>query len=138
MRHLRAILFVAFALLFVVSTNRCAIAAALPGEVGEVEECCPNENSPGESERGLPCGGKDCAPCATLEYGVNLSSLGPLSAPAPVWTEAYEFSKLMQRLAAAVVEEICDAPPDPVAMPSPPWCDVMSKALPVRGPSLVA
>ena len=60
-------IFVAFlALLFVFSTNRCAIAAAFPGEV---EECCPNEKSSGDSERGLPCGGKDCAPCATLESG---------------------------------------------------------------------
>lgn len=135
MQSLRAI-FVAFlALLFVFATNRCAIAAAFPGEV---EECCPSEKPSGESERGLPCGGKDCAPCATLESGVNLAALTPLAVPAPVWTEACEFAELMRRLAAAVVEEGSAAPPDPAAIPSPPWRDGMMKALPVRGPSLVA
>lgn len=134
MQVFRAISVAILALLFVFSTNRCAIAAAFPAEV---EECCPNEKSSGESERGLPCGGKDCAPCATLESGVNLASLAPLSVSAPVWTESYEFAELMQRLAATVVKEGCNAPPDPAAIPPPPWCDVMMKALPVRGPSLV-
>ena len=135
MRSCRAI-FVAFlALLFVFSTNRCLIAAAFPAEI---EECCENERVPGDSERGLPCGGKECAPCATLESGVHLAALVPLSVPAPVWTEADEFEELMRRLAVAAAEEGSAAPPDPAAIPPPPWCDVMAKALPVRGPSLVA
>jgi len=129
-------IFVAFlSLLFVFSTNRCAIAAAFPSEV---EECCANERAPGDSERGLPCGAKECAPCATLESGVNLAALAPLAVPAPVWTEDYELAALMRRLAVAAAEEVSAAPPDPAAIPPPPWCDVMTKALPVRGPSLVA
>ena len=135
MQPARTILVAFLGLLFVVSTNRCAIAAAFPGEA--TEECCPSERAPGESERGLPCG-KECAPCATLESGVNLAALVPLSVPAPVWTEAYEFAELMRRLWVAVVAEVSAAPPDPAAIPPPPWCDVMMKALPVRGPSLVA
>lgn len=135
MQALRAIFVAILALLFVFSTNRCAIAAAFPAEV---EECCSNENSSGESERGLPCGGNDCAPCATLESGVNLASLVPLTIPAPVWADDEGFAELMRRLTVAAVEEVSSTPPDPAAIPPPPWCDVMMKALPVRGPSLVA
>ena len=134
MRPFRTIFVAYIALLFVFSTNRCAIAAAFPGEV---EDCCPSEKPSGESERGLPCGGGDCVPCATLESGVNLAALVPLTITAPVWTDAEDFTELMRRLAAAVVEEVPAAPPDPAALPPPPWCDVMMKALPVRGPSLV-
>ncbi|MEQ1863003.1 MAG: hypothetical protein ABMA13_24030 [Chthoniobacteraceae bacterium] len=131
MQASRAILVAFLSLLFVFSTNRCAIAAAFPGEV---EECCENERVPGDSERGLPCGGNECAPCATLESGVNLAALTPLAVPVP---QAYEIAELMRRLAAAVVEEVSAAPPDPAAIPVPPWREGL-KALPVRGPSLAA
>ncbi len=135
MRPFSVVFAIALALLFVVSTNRCAIAAAFPSEV---EECCPGEKPTGESERGLPCGGKDCAPCATLESGVHLTSLVPLTITAPVWTDDDGWVEMMRRLAVAAVEEVSADPPDPAAIPPPPWCDVMMKALPVRGPSLVA
>ena len=135
MRFSRAICSLIFSLVFVVATNRCAIAAAFPDEV---EECCPSEKPSGESERGLPCGGKDCAPCATLESGVNLASLVPLTIAAPVWTDDVEFAEWIRRLAVTALQEVPAAPPDPAAIPPPPWCDVMAKALPVRGPSLLA
>lgn len=135
MRAFRAILIICLALLFVVSTNRCAIAAAFPVEV---EKCCPSEQTPGESEHGSPCSGTDCGLCATLESGVNLSALTPLTVTAPVWTEDHDIVELMRRLAAAAVEEVPAAPPDPVSIPAPAWFDVMKKALPVRGPSLAA
>ncbi len=138
MRSLRAILFAAFAVLFVVSTNRCVIAAAFPDVKGGAAECCLSEKSTGESERSQPCSENDCAPCVTLDSGVNLASLVPLVLPVPVWTEAGDLAELMKRLAAVVAKESCKAPPDPAAIPPPPWCDVMMKALPVRGPSLVA
>lgn len=135
MRPLRAILAIAFAFLFVFSTNRCAIAAAFPGEV---EECCPDEKSSGESERGLPCGSNGCQPCATLESGVHPASLVPLTIVAPVWTESEDLARLLRCLAAEVRSEPAAAPPDPAAIPSPHWLDVVKKALPVRGPSLAA
>ena len=135
MLALRAILIVSLAFLFVVSTNRCAIAAAFPGEV---EKCCEQERAPGGSDRESPCDGKGCASCATLESGVNLAALVPLALPAPVWTEDRLFAELMRRLAAVAVDEVDVFTPDPAAIPPPPWCDVMVKALPVRGPSLVA
>ena len=113
MQAVRAIFAAFLALLFVFSTNRCAIAAAFPGEV---EDCCSSEQPLGESERGLPCGGKDCVPCATLESGVHLASLVPLTIIAPVWTDAEDFAELMRRLMVAAVEDVPAAPPDPAAM----------------------
>ncbi len=134
MRTFRTIFAAFLALLFVSSTNRCAIAAAFPGEV---EECCPGEESRGKSERGLPCGGKDCAPCATLESGVNLGSLVPLTITTPVWRDDDDIAALLRRLVAASLAESDETPPEPEAIPSPPWRDGLMKALPVRGPSLV-
>lgn len=132
MRPIRAILVFCLALLFVGSTNRCAIAAAYPAEV---EKCCNNEQAP-DSDHGTPCQESGCAPCATL--GVNLAALTPLAVPAPVWTEEREFAEVMRRLAEAIVAEVAATPPDPGSIPAPPWLDVMKKSLPVRGPSLVA
>ena len=86
----------------------------------------------------MPCGGKNCLPCATLESGVHLASLVPLTVAPPVWTDAEDLTEWMRRLMVAAVEDIPAAPPDPAAIPPPPWCDVLTKALPVRGPSLVA
>ena len=134
MRLPRIFFALVLALLFVLGTNRCLIAAAFPGEV---EKCCEQERAPGDSSRELPCDGKDCASCATLESGANLAALVPLAMPAPVWTEDEIFAALLRRLVAVVTDEVGAPAPDPAAMPSPPWCDVMSKALPVRGPSLV-
>ena len=135
MRSLRIILFVAFALLFVVSTNRCVIAAAFPGEV---KECCPDDQSSGKSGSDRPCNGKDCESCATLESGATLAALAPLAVTAPVWTEDRLLAELTRRLADVAVDEVDLFTSDPAAIPPPPWCDVMVMALPVRGPSLVA
>lgn len=135
MRAFRSIFAVMLALLFVFSTNRCAIAAAFPAEV---EECCQNEDTPAESQRGLPCSGKDCAPCATLESGVNPASLLPFVAPAPVWTGGDELAELLRRLVADLVVVVVADPPDPATIPAPPWVDGLMTVSPVRGPSLVA
>jgi hypothetical protein len=134
MRPFRVILTGFLALLFVFSTNRCAIAAAFSGVV----ECCEDEQTPGDSERGLPCNEKGCGPCITLETGVNLAALVPLVLPAPVFTEVREFTELLQRLATVAVTEAPSAPPEPAAIPPPPWHDLVKKALPVRGPSFAA
>lgn len=135
MRLIRSTLAVFLILLFVVSSNRCLLAAAFPGEV---EQCCEQEHPPGKSDRELPCDGQGCASCATLESGANLASLVPLALPAPVWTEDEVFAALMRRLVAVAMDEVRAPAPDPAAIPPPPWGEVMTKALPVRGPSLVA
>jgi hypothetical protein len=133
MRPIHAILVFCLALLFVGSTNRCAIAAAYPAEV---EKCCAGEQAPADSDHGKPCGESGCAPCATL--GVNLAALTPLAVPAPVWTEECEIAEVIRRLAEAIVAVVAEPPPDPASIPAPPWLNVMKNSLPVRGPSLVA
>ena len=133
MRLARAILVAFFALLFVVSTNTCALAAAF---LEKGDPCCENERGPGSSRDGVPCGSGTCAQCVTLETGVNLSSLVPVSAPVVVWTEDFEIAELLRRLAIAALAEVPAAPPDPATIPSPPWRDVLKKAQPVRGPSV--
>lgn len=135
MRSPRIIFVFFLGLLLALGTNRCLIAAAFPGEV---EKCCEQERTPCESDRKSPCDGKDCAPCATLESGANLASLVPLVLPAPVLTEDEDFAALLRRLMALVVDEVRVSAPDPAVLPLQTWCDVLSKALPVRGPSLVA
>jgi hypothetical protein len=135
MRHLRSIAVVFFALLFVVSANRCLIASAFHGAS---QECCVNERGPVDSDRSLPCGESGCDACVTLESGVNLAALVPSALPAPVWTQVHEFMALMRRLTATVVAETSVSPPDMAWIPSPTWLEVVKKALPVRGPSLVA
>ena len=133
MRSLRAILAVFIALLIVFSTNRCVVAASVEGEV---EHCCEAQTPGTESERGLPANGMDCAPCLTLESGVNLAALVPLAVPAPVWAEDREIAEFLQLLTAMEADVAPAAPPDPATMPAPLWNVVMKKALPVRGPSL--
>ena len=129
----RATFAVFFALLFVASTNSCALAAAF---LEKGDPCCEKERGPGSSRDGVPCSSGTCAQCATLKSGVNLSALVPVSAPVAVWTEDFELSEFLRRLAGATADEIPAAPPDPATIPSPPWRDVLKKALPVRGPSL--
>ena len=133
MQPARTILVAFLGLLFVVSTNTCALAAAF---LEKGDPCCENERVPGPAQDETPCRSGDCAPCATLESGVNLAALVPLSAPVVVWTEDFEIAELMRRLARAARDEMPAAPPDPATIPSPPWRDVLKKAQPVRGPSL--
>ena len=128
----RATFAVFFALLFVASTNSCALAAAF---LEKGDPCCENERVPGPAQDETPCRSGDCAPCATLESGVNLAALVPVRAPVAVWTEDLEIAELMRRLARAARDEMPAAPPDPATIPSPPWRDVLKKAQPVRGPS---
>ena len=135
MRHLRSIAAVFFALLFVVSTNRCLIASTFQGAS---QECCEHERGPVDSNRSLPCGETGCDTCLTLESGANLASLVPAALPAPVWTDVHEFMALMRRLTATVVTEASFSPPDIAWIPTPTWLEVVKRALPVRGPSLVA
>ena len=133
--QLRTCSILLFVLLFVISTNRCAIAAAFPNEV---EECCENERGSTIPSPASPCGANGCAPCTTLDSGVNLAALAPLSAAAPVWTEDQEFAELVRRLALAARWSPPVVHQDVGAIPSPPWSDVLKKALPVRAPSTLA
>ena len=131
MRSFRTICIALLAVLFVFSTNRCLIGAALPERV---DDCCQTEGAP---ER-TPCDTKTCAPCATLESGANRVFLLPVVAPVPEWLSDAAMAEFWRQLLAAIVEEVVVEPPDPATIAAPPWLDGMTKALPVRGPSLVA
>lgn len=132
MRLSRAILAAFFALLFVVSTNSCALAAVF--ENGDA--CCENERVPGQSDDQAPCRSGTCAPCATLESGVNLAALAPVSVPQAGWTESNALSELLRK--SAEIEAATQADPPLVSPPLPPpvWRLDVTTALPVRGPSL--
>ena len=131
MRIVRAILAPLFAVLFVVAANSCLIAAVVPGIA---EACCEQE---GTGAEGQPCSGDDCVPCLTLENGVNLSSLVPASLPAPIFAEDAMFAALLrERVADATLEpQYAHGTPEPLP---PPWSGVVKKAVPVRGPAVLA
>ena len=84
MRPFRSILCILLVLLWWPVTNSCLIASVLPELMEPACECGAEH---GENE-GLPCGSKDCAPCATLESGVNLAALQHPVVPPPVWTDS--------------------------------------------------
>lgn len=135
MRQLRAILTVLLMLVFVVSTNCCTIASVLP-EVAD--DCCAGEGLADEANPNSPAGQGNCASCRTLDTGINLSVLVPLVAVAPVWGNHDAFAELLQKLAAAEQAAVAPTRPDSTTDLSPPWCDVIKKAQPVRGPSFTA
>jgi hypothetical protein len=135
MRAFRAILAVFCALLFGVCPSGCLIAAAFPEAV---DACCESERAPDDSGSGQPCGVDSCAPCVTLRTGVNLSAISIPVLPAPLWTESQELAEMMARLMAAAEEDVRTTGLDPTAIPPPPWSDVMKRAVPVRGPSVLS
>lgn len=148
MRAFRAFLAIALALLWVPMTNSCAIAAVWPGFFPVACECERNEpcsHEGGCSDEGCvpkdqkaPCPGQDCAPCATLESGVNLAALTPVVVPPATWQELADFALTLRVMAEFADEQLSELPPCP--SPSPPTAtrDIVSMALPVRGPSLIA
>ena len=133
MRLSRAIFAVVLALLWVPVTNSCAIAAAFPEWFAPACECGQKHH-----EDALPCGGDagDCAPCATLESGVNLAALAPVAVPQPAWVESNGLAELLRKLAQLETDSLAETPPLPPAIPPPPWREDLKMAQPVRGPSL--
>jgi hypothetical protein len=145
MRIFRAILALSLALLWFPMTNSCAIAAAWPGMFPAACECEHGESEgdgcgerEGEEGGNIPCPGQDCAPCATLESGVNLAALAPLVMPPANWRELADFTAMLRVLAERASELLSEPPPVPPPSPPPATRDVVSMALPVRGPSLIA
>jgi hypothetical protein len=134
MHPYRFILAVLTALAWIVSSNSCLLAASLGPEA---DACCEHERGVPDSEGSQPCGGAECGKCATLDSGINVSVLVPLAAPAPQWMEDVVLSQLLRELLQLSVREVPFEPPNP-DIPRSTWCDVVKKALPVRGPSLVS
>ena len=112
-------------------TNSCLIASVLPEMMEPACECGGEQ----EENEGLPCGTKDCAPCATLENGVNLAALQHPAVPQPVMTVTDSLTALLEKSARRELATLAEPPPVPPPMPPPAWRSDVTKALPVRGPS---
>jgi hypothetical protein len=118
--------------LWLTGANGCVIAAAFPGDVAAPCEC----GEAHEEERGC---GTDCAPCVTLESGVNLGSLTPVAVPPPTWTELkrlllVELAKAQEKAGESAIDVATSPPPVVRSV----WRVFVGKALPVRGPSSIA
>lgn len=131
MRPFRPIFTAIFVLLFVVSTNSCALATFL--EKGDA--CCENESMPRQPGDQLPCRDGACAPCATLQSGVNLAVLAPVAVPQAVWTEVDALVNLLRKSAEMATMSLAESPPVSPPLPPPVWRLDATTALPVRGPS---
>lgn len=131
MRPFRSILCILLALLWWPVTNSCLIASMLPELLEPVCECGVEH----EKSNRMPCGPKDCTPCATLENGVNLAALQQPALPLPVWTETDSLVVLLEKLARLEATVLAEAPPVPPPIPPPVWRHDVTTAQPVRGPS---
>jgi hypothetical protein len=129
MRLSRTILASLFALLFLVSTNSCLIAAAFPGVVAS---CCENERS-GAGETG-EAGSCECAAVEAPVVPVVLTVVRPV----PQWTPEGPLTEWMARLRATAREPLAVRLPDDGVIPRSSWPDVVKRCQPVRGPSFVA
>lgn len=135
MRHVRIFTALFLALWWVPSTGHCLLTATFPKVFGPCCEC----DRPAQDDGKAPSPDDTCPQCVTLESGFNLSTLLPTVAPCPLWRENDEFAQLMQRLLETAAEEAADLPPLVSQWsPPPPHAVFLTKAQPVRGPSLVA
>lgn len=134
MRTIRSILAVLCALIWIVSANNCLLAASFESVP---DACCESDLPDPSHDHSKPCVPGGCAPCVTLESGINPATLHPLLAPDPSWIEDRQLSELLLTLTALSMEEITYVPPR-VGEPPPVWHDVVKRALPVRGPSVIA
>jgi hypothetical protein len=126
MRSLRLILSILLTLTIWPAANCCLLAEIVPS----IEEnCCLCDGE-------VPAEGS-CNQCMTLESGVNLAALVPITAPTPGLSEDETFERLIQRFINEAAMDIIGAPPPAETLPPPPLFAVtLPKALPVRGPSL--
>jgi len=131
MRRLRLIIACLLLLAWMPASAHCRLAGAFPEAFTDCA-AAPDED---------PCHGSPasngCAPCQTIEEGVNPSSLLAFALAAPSWHELEllaEWVRLALRAAEGEPAEIAA----PVSPPPPLWILVVHTALPVRGPSLSA
>ena len=117
MRLIRSILCILLALLWWPAANSCLIASELPELLEPACEC----DVAHEESKERPCGSKDCAPCATLENGVNLAALHQPTVPLPVWTVTDSLAALLEKFAQLESSEIAEIPPVPPPISPPVW-----------------
>lgn len=131
MRIFRSLLCILLALLWWPSANSCLIASVLPELMEPACECGGDQ----EENEGLPCGTKDCTPCATLENGVNLSALQHPAVPPAMWTELNSLTALLEKFARLEAATLAEPPPVPPLISPPVWRHDVTTGQPVRGPS---
>ena len=90
-----------------------------------------------ERSNRMPCGPKDCTPCATLETGVNLATLQQPAVPQPVMIVTDTLTSLLEGFARLEAATLAEPPPVPPLISPPVWWHDVTSAQPVRGPSFV-
>ena len=131
MRPFRSILCILLALLWWPAANSCLIASSFPDLMQPACECGGEH----EEKGGLPCSGKDCTPCATLENGVNLAALQHPAVPQPVMTVTDSLTDLLEKFARLESATLAEPPPVPPLISPPVWRHDVTTGQPVRGPS---
>lgn len=132
MRLFRSILCTLLALLWWPVTNSCLVASSFPELMAVACECGTEHE-----ENNGPYGTKDCPSCATLESGVNLAALQQPVVPPVMWTVTDSLVELLEKLARLESQVRLRQPPIP-PIPPPVWRHDVTRAQPVRGPSLEA
>ena len=135
MRRLRIITALFLALLWVPSVGHCLLAANFPQVFGT---CCECDGDATDDSKGQP-DDRTCNQCVTLENGVNLSALAPVAVPVSAFWEEDALARWLRRSFELAAMEVAEVPePVPVWSPPPTRTVTLTKALPVRGPSLAA
>ena len=135
MRHIRIITALFLALLWVPSVGHCLLAANFPNTFADFCECDGGATGGGKA----PADEGTCNQCVTLENGVNLSALTPAAAPLSAFWEDDALARWLRRSIELAAMEVAEVPRSvPVWSPPPARTVTLTKAQPVRGPSLGA
>ena len=133
MRQVRIITALFLALLWVPSVGHCLLAANFPQVFGT---CCECDGDATDDSKGQP-DDRTCNQCVTLENGVNLSALAPVAVPVSAFWEDDALARWLRRSFELAAMEVAEVPePVPVWSPPPTRTVTLTKAQPVRGPSL--
>ena len=135
MRHVRIITALFLTLLWVPSVQHCLLSANFPKIFGP---CCECDRNATDGDK-CPLDDFTCNQCVTLGNGANLAALVPVALPPPVFSESDLLMQWLRRSIELATMEVAEVP-EPVPVWSPPTTRTvtLTKAQPVRGPSLAA
>ena len=115
--------------------EHCLLAATFPKILGSCCECDRHATDCGKDQSD----DRTCDQCVTLENGVTLGALAPVAVPSPLVWEEDAVAKWLRRSLELTAMEVAEGPESvPVWSPPPTRTVTLTKALPVRGPSLAA
>ncbi|MEO6753916.1 MAG: hypothetical protein ABIP85_19215 [Chthoniobacteraceae bacterium] len=136
MNRIRILTALILALLWVPSAGHCLLAATFPEVFGVT--CCECDGHATDGSE-APVDEGTCNQCVTLETGVNLGALVPVAVPSPAFWEEDAFAQWLRRSLELAAMEVAEVPESvPVWSPPPTRTVTLTKALPVRGPSISA